>query len=66
MIHTYFDSIGFTGLSIGGVDILSVANTVLPIDEFIAMLVAWFGLYAVCASIRFLRAAWAAIPFKAT
>lgn len=65
-VSTYFHSIGFSGIQIGGVDLLAVANTVLPIDELIGMILAWFGLYAVCASIRFVRAAWSAVPFKAS
>jgi len=65
-IGSYFDSIGFNGLVVGGADILAIANTVLPLDELIGLIVAWAALYAVCASIRFLRAAWAAIPLKAT
>ncbi len=65
-IGSYFNSIGFTGLRVGGADILAIANTVLPLDELIGLIVAWAALYAVCASIRFLRAAWAAIPLKAT
>ena len=51
---------------VGGVDILDVANTVFPVNEFVSLLAAWVGLYSACASVRFLRAAWAAIPLKAT
>ena len=47
-------------------DILAIANTVFPVNEFVSLLVAWVGLYTACASIRFLRPAWAAIPLKAT
>ena len=65
-IQAKFHAINFTGLQVGGVDILAVANTVLPIDELMAMLISWFSIYAVCASIRFIRAAWSAIPFKAS
>ena len=65
-VSTYFDSIHFSGIQVGGVNVLAVANTVLPIDELVGMIVAWFGLYAVCASIRFVRAAWSAVPFKAS
>ena len=65
-VSTYFNSIGFSGIRIGGVDVLAVANTVLPVDELIGFIVAWFGLYAVCASIRFIRAAWSAVPLKAS
>ena len=65
-IASYFNSIGFTGLRIGGANILAIANTVLPLDELIGLIIAWAALYGVCASIRFARAAWAAIPLKAT
>ena len=65
-IGSYLNSIGFTGLRVGGADILAIANTVLPLDELIGLVVAWAALYGVCASIRFARAAWAAIPLKAT
>ncbi len=65
-LASYFDTIHFEGLMVGGTDILAVANTVFPVDEFVAMLVSWFTLYSVCASIRFIRAAWSAIPFKAS
>lgn len=65
-IRGYLDSVGFNGLQIGGADVLAIANTVLPLDELAGFIVAWCGLYAVCASIRFVRAAWSAIPFKAT
>lgn len=51
---------------VGGVDILALANTVLPLDEMIALFIMWFSVYAACASIRFVRAAWSAIPLKAT
>ena len=50
----------------GGFDIVAIANTVLPIDETMTLVVIWFSIYAACAIIRFARAAWAAIPFKAT
>ena len=59
-------SLHFSGVTVGGVDILSFANSVLPIDETMALVVVWFSVYSVCATIRFVRAAWAAIPFKAT
>ena len=49
-----------------GVNILEIANTVFPVNEFVTLLVSWVGLYSACASIRFLRAAWAAIPLKAS
>lgn len=65
-IRGYLNSIGFNGITVGGSDILAIANTVFPVDEFIGLLIAWATLYGVCASIRFARAAWAAIPFKAT
>ena len=51
---------------VGGLDVLDIANTVFPVNEFASLLVAWVGLYATCASIRFFRAAWAAIPFKSS
>lgn len=51
---------------VGGADVLDIANTVFPVNECFTLLVAWVGLYTACASIRFLRAAWAAIPLKAT
>ena len=51
---------------VGGADILAIANTVFPVNEFVSLLIAWVGLYTACASIRFLRAAWAAIPLKAS
>lgn len=47
-------------------DVLAIANTVLPLDELIGFIVAWLGVYAACAAIRFVRAAWAAVPFKAS
>lgn len=50
----------------GGFDIVAVANTVLPIDETMALVLIWFSIYTACAVIRFVRACWAAIPFKAT
>ena len=50
----------------GGYSIVAIANTILPLDETIALLVAWAGLYATCAGIRFARAAWSAVPFKAS
>jgi len=65
-IREYLHSIGFNGVTVGGADVLAIANTVFPIDEFVGLLVAWASLYGVCASIRFARAAWAAIPLKAT
>ena len=65
-ISTLFGSMGFHGIRAGGIDILSFANTVLPLDEMIALLISWFAVYSVCATIRFVRAAWAAIPLKAT
>ena len=65
-LGSYLNSIGFNGIRVGGADVLAIANTVFPVDEFIALLVAWASLYGVCASIRFTRAAWAAIPLKAT
>ena len=65
-IGSYLNSIGFTGVQVGGADVLAIANTVFPVDEFVGLLVAWASLYGVCASIRFARAAWAAIPLKAT
>ena len=65
-IQTYFDAIHFSGIQVGGTSLLTLANTVFPVDEFVGLLIAWVGLYAVCASIRFVRAAWSAIPFKAT
>lgn len=65
-IARYLNSIGFTGITVGGSDLLAIANTVFPVDEFMGLLVAWASLYAVCASIRFIRAAWAAVPLKAT
>ena len=65
-IGGYLQSIGFNGIQVGGADVLKIANTVFPIDEFIGLLVAWASLYGVCASIRFARAAWAAVPLKAT
>lgn len=57
-----------TGIGIQGSpgDVLAIANTVLPIDELIGFIVAWLGVYAACAAIRFVRAAWAAVPFKAS
>lgn len=65
-IGSYLNSIGFNGIRVGGADVLAIANTVFPVDEFIGLLIAWASLYGVCASIRFARAAWAAIPLKAT
>lgn len=62
----YLNSLGFSGIIVGGVDLLAIANTVFPVDEFIGLLISWVTLYGICASIRFARAAWAAIPFKAT
>ena len=53
-------------LQVGGVDIFAFANSVLPLDELIGLLTMWFGVCAACATIRFVRAAWAAIPLKAT
>ena len=65
-ISSALTGFGFSGITVGGVNVLALANTVLPVDELVALVVTWFSLYAVCASIRFIRAAWAAIPFKAT
>lgn len=65
-IRDKLSSMNFNGLQVGGVDILSLANSVLPLDEIVAMLVAWFGVAAVVASIRFIRAAWDAVPLKAS
>ena len=62
----YLNSIGYSGIRVGGCDILAIANTVFPIDEFVGLLIAWATLYGVCASIRFARAAWAAVPLKAS
>ena len=59
-------SLGFSGVRVGGVDILALANSVLPLDELMGYIVIWFTVYGVCAAIRFVRAAWSAIPFKAT
>lgn len=59
-------SLGFTGIQVGGVDVLALANSVLPIDELIGLIVAWFGVASVVASIRFIRAAWAAVPLKSS
>ena len=65
-ISSAFESMDFQGIQAGGVDILAFANSVLPLDEMIALLVTWFTIYSVCATIRFIRAAWAAVPLKAT
>lgn len=62
----YLDSVGFNGIQVGGANVLAIANTVLPLDELAGFIVAWCGLYSVCASIRFIRAAWSAIPLKAS
>ena len=59
-------SLNFSGIEVGGVDVLALANSVLPIDELVGLIVAWFGVAAVVASIRFIRAAWSAIPLKAS
>ena len=59
-------SLNFSGIQVGGVDILSLANSVLPLDELVGLIVAWFGVASVVASIRFIRAAWSAIPLKAS
>lgn len=55
-----------SGIHGGGFDIVAIANTVLPIDETMSLVVIWFSIYTACAIIRFVRAAWSAIPFKAT
>ena len=65
-IRSLFQDMSFRGIEAGGVDILAMANSVLPLDEMIALLVAWFGIYSACASIRFILSVWHAIPFKAT
>ena len=65
-IRAKLNALSFSGLQVGGVDILALANTVLPIDELMAMIVSWFAVYAICATIRFIRAAWSAIPLKAS
>ena len=65
-IREKLSSLGFSGIQVGGVDVLSLANSVLPIDELIALLIAWFGVASVVASIRFIRAAWSAVPLKAS
>jgi len=65
-ISGYLSSMNFHGIQAGGVDVFAFANSVLPLDECIALLVTWFTIYTVCATIRFVRAAWAAIPLKAT
>lgn len=65
-VGTLFNEMNFHGVTVGGVNILALANSVLPIDELIGLIVAWFGVYSTCATIRFIRAAWAAIPLKAT
>lgn len=54
------------GVHSGGVELLAMANAVLPLDETIALLIIWVGLYSATSTIRFFRAAWAAIPLKAT
>lgn len=59
-------SVASTSIHGSGWDIVALANTVLPIDETMSLLVIWFAIYAACAAIRFVRAAWAALPFKAT
>lgn len=66
LVSSSLQSLHFSGVTVGGVDVLSLANSVLPIDETMALVVVWFSVYSVCATIRFVRAAWAAIPFKAT
>ena len=65
-MQSHINAIQYSGIQVGGTSVLSIANTVFPVDECVAMIIAWFALYAVCASIRFIRAAWAAIPLKAT
>jgi len=65
-IRELVGNISTNALQVGGVDILAVANTVFPVDETIALIVAWAGVYAVCATIRFIRAAWSAVPLKAS
>ena len=55
-----------TGVQSGGVELLAIANAVLPLDETIALLIIWVAIYSACATIRFMRAAWAALPLKAT
>ena len=65
-ISGYLSSMNFNGIVVGGVDVLALANSVLPLDETMGLVVIWFTVYSVCATIRFVRAAWAAIPLKAT
>lgn len=71
MLHAIADAwasrnVNALAIQSGGTDILAMANSILPLDEIIALLVSWCSLNAVCAFIRFIRAAWAAIPLKAT
>ena len=54
------------GVQSGGIDLLAMANAVLPLDETIALLIIWVALYSATSTIRFFRAAWAMIPLKAT
>lgn len=63
---TISHGVSSSGIHGGGFDIVAIANTVLPIDETMTLVVIWFSIYSACAIIRFVRAAWAAIPFKAT
>ena len=65
-IASAFETMNFQGIQVGGVDVLAFANSVLPLDEMIALLVTWFVIYSICAQIRFWRAAWAAVPLKAS
>ena len=70
-IRVLFDGMqsgDLSNLHILGTDggILAIANTVFPVDETMAFFISWFGVMVGCASIRFIRAAWAAIPFKAS
>lgn len=63
---TISHGVSSSGIQGGAFDIVAIANTVLPIDETMTLVVIWFSIYTACAVIRFARAAWAAIPFKAS
>ena len=65
-LQTFENMQQITDSSGSSTSVLDIANTVFPVNETFTLLVAWVGLYTACASIRFLRAAWAAIPLKAT
>ena len=62
-----FAGVHATGIQGGGIgQIVAFANTVLPLDEIIALFISWFVLETICTEIAFIRAAWAAVPLKAT